>query len=190
MRAINRSLLAIVISGALAPVAVQAGDFGYTYGELRYLDVDLGSGNEADGGTAIGWYRLNEDFFLLGQATRLETDTDVESTTFALGGGYILPLNDTWDAVAIATVRHTELDSGPSNLSDEGYGVQLGVRGMPIPKIETRAFVNYVDVTDSDTSFFVSGDYFFSPSFAAGIAAEFGGDADSISVGIRYAFGP
>ena len=190
MRAINRSLLALVISGALAPVAAQAGDFGYTYGELRYLDVDLDSGNEADGGTAIGWYRLNEDFFLIGQATRLETDTDVTSTTFALGGGYIMPLNDKWDAVATATFRHAELDTGLRSLSDEGYGVQLGLRGMPIPKVETRAFVNYVDVTEGDTSFFVSGDYFFSPSLAAGIAAEFGGDADSISVGIRYAFGP
>jgi hypothetical protein len=166
MRATNRSLLALVVSGVLAPVAVQAGDFGYTYGELRYLDVDLDGSNGADGGTAIGWYRLNESFF------------------------YIMPLNDTWDAVAMASLRHAELDTGPRTQSDEGYGVQLGLRGMPIPKIETRAFVNYVDVTEGDTSLFVSGDYFFTPTFAAGIAAEFGGDADTVSVGVRYSFGP
>jgi hypothetical protein len=190
MRAINRSLLALAISAALAPLAVQAGDFGYTYGELRYLDVDLDNGNGADGGTAIGWYRLNESFFLTGQAIRVENDNDAKSTTFALGGGYIMPLNDTWDAVAMASLRQTEVDIGPRTESEDGYGVQLGLRGMPIPKIETRAFVNYVDVTEGDTSLFVSGDYFFTPTFAAGIAAEFGGDADTVSVGVRYSFGP
>jgi hypothetical protein len=190
MRATNRVLLALGVSAVLAPMAVQAGDFGYTYGELRYLDVDPDDGPGADGGTAIGWYRLNESFFLTGQAIRVENDNDAKSTTYALGGGYIKPLNDTWDAVAMASLRHAELDTGARTQSDEGYGVQLGVRGMPIPKIETRAFVNYVDVTEGDTSFFVSGDYFFSPTFAAGVAAEFGGDADTVSVGIRYSFGP
>ena len=60
---------------------------------------------------------------------------------------------------------------------------------MPIPKFEARAFVNYVDVVDDDTSLFVSGDYWLSPQLAAGIAAEGGGDADIFSVGVRYSFG-
>lgn len=190
MRATHRSLMTIAILGALAPITAPAGDFGYTYGELRYLDVNLDGDNGADGGTAIGWYRLNEKFFAIGQAIRLETDQDATATTFALGGGYIMPLNDTWDAVAIATARHSELDSGLRTSSDEGFGAQLGIRGLPFPKLEARAFVNYVDVTEPDTSFFVSGDYFFTPTFAAGFAAEIGGDADTVSFGVRYSFGP
>jgi hypothetical protein len=177
-------------SAAILPAAVHASDFGYTYAEFRYLDINAdNNGGDAEGGTAIGWYRLNERFFALGQLTKLDRDSGVDATTFAAGGGYILSLNDHWDVVGIATLRRAELDTGPRTLSDNGYGVQLGIRGMPIPRIETRAFVNYVDISKGDTSFFLSGDYSFTPTLAGGIAAEFGGDADTFSVGFRYAFG-
>jgi hypothetical protein len=167
----------------------QAADLGYTYGELRYLDVDANSGNDADGATAIGWYRLNESFFALGQVIVTDADSGTEAATGALGAGYIQPVNDQWDAVAIGTLRRTELDTPGGEVSENGFGAQLGLRGMPIPKLEARFFLNYVDVFDDDTSFFVSGDYWFSPSLAAGLAAEFGGDADTLSVGVRYSFG-
>jgi hypothetical protein len=90
--------------------------------------------------------------------------------------------------VAIGTLRRTEVDAA-RDIEKSGYGAQIGLRGMPIPKLETRAFVNYVDVIDDDTSLFVSGDYWITSQLAAGIAAEVGGDADTFSVGVRYSFG-
>jgi hypothetical protein len=173
---------------AATPVA-QAADLGYTYAEARYLDVDAHPGSDADGGTVIGWYRLGERFFVLGQAVRTEADSGAEATTGAAGAGFIMPLGQHWDAVAIGTFRHTEIDRASGDVSEDGYGAQLGLRGMPIPRLETRLFANYVDVVGDDTSGFVSADYWFSPSFAAGVAAEFGGNADTYSIGVRYSFG-
>jgi len=182
--------LAAVTGLALSlPNAAFASDLGYTYAELRYLDVDFDAGSGADGVTGIGWYRLNDRLFLIGQLISLNFDTGIDATTYAAGGGLIQPLNDKWDAVATATYRHTELDSTIRDVSRDGYGLQLGFRGMPIPKIETRAFVNYVDVTKPDTSLQLGGDYFFSPAFCAGLTGEFLGDADTITLGVRYAFG-
>jgi hypothetical protein len=60
---------------------------------------------------------------------------------------------------------------------------------MPIPKFEARAFVNYVNVNQGETSFFLSGDCWFTSSLSAGLAAELGENANAIFVGVRYAFG-
>jgi hypothetical protein len=175
--------------GAMLPVAAQASDFGYTYAEARYLSINPERGGDADGATAIGWYRLNERFFVTGQYIGVDLDNGTDAKTFAVGGGFIQSFNEHWDAVLMTSFRRAELDTGLRTTSNNGYAAQLGIRGMPIPKFETRAFVNYVNVNQGETSFFVSGDYSFSPALAAGIAAEFGENADTISVGIRYAFG-
>jgi hypothetical protein len=179
---------AFLATAAGAPLSAISADLGYTYAELRYVDVRREQGADADGGTAIGWYRLNESVFAIGQIVMTEADNDAEATTLAAGAGYILPINAQWDAVAIGTLRRTEIDA-VRDVEEDGYGAQLGLRGMPIPKLEARAFINYVDVIEDDTSLFVSGDYWFSPQLAAGVAAEVGGDADVFSIGLRYSFG-
>jgi hypothetical protein len=184
------ALTAIGCSAAMLPHAAQAAtDFGYTYAEARYLNIDPERGADADGATAIGWYRLNERFFLTGQYIGVDFDSGVDAKTFALGGGFIQSLNDHWDVVVLASARRTELDTGLTTAADNGYAAQLGIRGMPIPRLETRAFVNHVNVNRGETSLFLSGDWSFTPSLAGGIAAEFGENANTISVGLRYAFG-
>jgi hypothetical protein len=192
MQANTGALMALTALTGLAtilPTAAPASDLGYTYAEMRYLDADFDTGANANGATGIGWYRLNDRFFAIGQFTSLNLDNDADATTIAAGGGFIQSLGDEWDAVATATFRHNKIETALRDVSHEGYGLQLGFRGMPIPKIEARAFLNYVNVTEGDTSFFLSGDYFFSPTFCAGLAAELGGNADVISFGVRYAFG-
>lgn len=187
-RARRLATLALLATAAGTPWSAISSDLGYTYAELRYLDIRREQGADADGGTAIGWYRLNESLFAIGQIVMTESDNDAEATTLAAGAGYILPINAQWDAVAIGTLRRTEIDA-LRDVEEDGYGAQIGLRGMPIPKLEARAFINYVDVIDDDTSLFVSGDYWFSPQLAAGVAAEMGGDADTFSIGLRYSFG-
>jgi hypothetical protein len=184
-----RAFGATVLLGLAMPAAVLASELGYTYVEARYLDVDARRGSDADGGTVIGWYRPHQNFFLIGQAVRIEADSGAEATTGVAGAGLILPLGERWDAVAIGTYRHTGIDRASGDLDENGYGAQIGLRGMPIPKVETRLFANYVDVIGQDTSAFVSVDYWFSPRFAAGVAAELGGDTDTYSVGVRYSLG-
>src|SRR5262245_48624699 len=187
MRLRTRAFLAVA---AILPItAIASNDFGYTYAEARYLDIDRDQGSDADGLTAIGWYRLNQRFFLLGQFIGVNNDGGGNAHTYAAGAGFIQPLSDHWDAVLIPSFRHVELDTGARTTSDNGYAVQLGLRGMPIPKFETRAFVNYVDVNRGETSFLLSGDYWFTSSLSAGLAAELGEHANTISLGFRYAFG-
>jgi hypothetical protein len=180
--------LAALATTAVTPLPAISSDLGYSYAELRYLGIERDAGADADGGTAIGWYRLNDSVFAIGQLTMTEADNGAKANTLAAGAGYILPINEQWDAVAIGTLRRTEIDAA-RDVEKNGYGAQLGLRGMPIPKLEARAFVNYVDVVDDDTSLFVSGDYWITSQLAAGVAAEFGGDADTFSIGVRYSFG-
>jgi hypothetical protein len=189
MRARKHAGWAALTLAMAAALPVSAAELGYTYAEARYLDVDLASGAQADGFTAIGWYRVTDDLFAIGQVTALDVETGAEVTAYTAGGGYIMPLNDEWDAVVTATAKLTQTDLRDRSTEDDGYGAQFGFRGMPIPKFEARAFVNYVKFDDDTTSLLVSGDYFFSPVFCAGVAFEVGEDTDTISVGARYAFG-
>ena len=64
-----------------------------------------------------------------------------------------------------------------------------GVRGLIIPQLEGRATINYVDLDNSDTYFEVGGDYYFNPVFSAGATLEFGGDTDTLTIGVRWYFG-
>lgn len=187
--AVRVACVAATIAAAL-PTAASASELGYTYAEARYLDINLANDVQADGLTAIGWYRFSDHFFAIGQIISAEVDTGVDVTTYAVGGGYIFPLNFEWDAIAMATGRRVARDLRGATTADEGYAAQFGFRGMPIPKIETRALVNYVDVGDDATTLFLSGDYFFSPQFCAGVAVELGEEnARTVSLGVRYAFG-
>lgn len=191
MELIKRTALRTVCAGVLVATMLPAyaADLDYTYAETRYLRVDLDGGRDGDGISVGGWYRINEQFFAMGNAAFVDVDGGVDVTALALGGGYIHPLSVNWDGLAIVSFRHSKVDAGANDSSDSGFGIQLGVRGQPARKIETRFLVNYVNLDDSDLSFTATGDYYFNQRISAGVALDFGDDADSISVGARFYFG-
>lgn len=166
-----------------------AAELDYSYVEPRYQRVDLDNGVDGDGLGISGWFRVSERFFAASDLVLVDIDNGVDVTNFGLGVGAIQPLSANWDGIAIGMLRRVEIDTRAADRTETGYAVQAGVRGQPGPKLEARAMLNYVDIDGSDTFVMLSGDYYFTPRISAGVAASFGGDADTISIGGRFYFG-
>lgn len=185
--AILKYMLALLCAAQI--MAVQAADLDYRYAEVRYQRVDLDNGVDGDGIGASGWYRFHPRLFAVGDLASLDIDGGTDITLIGAGLGTITPLSSNWDGIAMVMLRRADIDGNAVDITENGYAVQLGVRGQPGPKLEARAFLNYVDVGGSDTSVTLSGDYYFTPAFSAGAAFNFGGDADTLSIGGRFYFG-
>lgn len=183
---ISATAFAIVL--ASLSTATHATDLSYTYAELRFVDTEIGS-QDGDGLRINGSFELNSNWVLVGGFTTLDFDGDVDSTTLEAGAGYIHRYSPKLDLVGYGKVVHTEVDFNGGDADDTGISLAAGVRGLFTPQFEGRATVNYINVDDTDTFFEVGGDYHFNQQFSAGASIDFGGDADTLTIGVRWFFG-
>lgn len=160
-------------------------DLGYTYAELRYVDVDENGG---DGLRFNGSYDLGNQWIIVGGITSLEFNRDVDYTTIEIGGGYVYPYDDKVDLVATARFLRAEVDTPVGDADDSGIALSAGLRGLMTPRFELRGSVNHVHLDDSDTFLELAGDYYFTRELAAGLSVEFAGDSDVVTLGGRWYF--
>lgn len=172
----------------LLSLTANASDLSYTYAELRFVDTEIGN-LDGDGLRFGGSYELNHNWLLVGGFTTLDFDANVDTSALEVGVGYVNRYDPKFDLVAYGKIVRAEVEVGNADVDDTGISLAGGIRGRFSPEFEGRATVNYVNVDNSDTFFELGGDYHFSPAFSAGATLEFGGDADSLTIGARWFFG-
>jgi hypothetical protein len=182
-------LAAVLLAGAAA-----AAELDYNYGELRYIDTELDAGPfdaDGDGFEIGGSLELARSVHIFGSYRTLDFGSGVDVSAFEVGGGYSVPMNNGGDLVGRLSYIDGEIDAGPGNLDDSGFGFSGGFRNMFHPQIEGRAFVNYVDLDESgsETSFELAGDYFVNDEIAVGASLELGDDVTTWTLGARWYFG-
>ena len=160
-------------------------DVSYTYAEIRYIDLDAPG---SDGIGVGGSYRINEEWFVLGEISDLDFNSNFDQSIYEFGGGYIYDLDNGYDLVATASIVSVDSDFPILDDDDTGFALSGGVRGFVAPKVEIRGFVNHINLDNNDTFLEIGGDFFFSPRFSAGGTLEFAGDRDLISAGVRFHF--
>ena len=183
MRILIILALLLVHGAAFAQSADQAA-LSYTFGELRYLDVDGGG----DGFELAGSFQFDSNWFGVANIASYDLGRNVDGSSFEIGAGYIFPFQDDWDFQANARFIRAEVDFPGGSVSDTGIGLLGGVRGLIAPQFEVRGNLHYVNVDDSDVFLEIAGDWYFTPQFAAGLSIEFGGDVDLWTLGARYYF--
>ena len=183
----NRSRLAFWVLLSVLSVPAVASDLSYTFGELRLVDTEIGN-NDGDGFRLNGSYEIGGNWLLVGGFSTLEFDGGVDLSALEAGAGYIHRHTDRLDIVGVGKLVRTEVDFPGGSDDDIGISLAGGVRGRVTPQIEGRAFLNYFNVDDTDTFFEVGGDYYFSDQVSAGLTLEFGGDADTLTFGVRWFF--
>ena len=177
--------VSVLAAGAASAQTPAQPSMDYSYGELRYVDVDEGGG---DGFEIGGSYRLEGNWLLVGSLTLLDFDLDVDSTTIDVGGGYIWPYRPDWDFIATLRYVNTDVDTPIGSVDDSGIGFSGGVRGMIAPQFEVRGSINHITVGDDDTYFKIAGDYYFNDEFSAGLSFDVGGELDTFTIGARWYF--
>lgn len=182
---------ALIASAALLPVAAQAQSPSYSYLDLAYVETDIdGIGSNADGFALRGSFELTDSVFMfagyLDQSVR-----NIDFETYNVGFGYAWSFAPNMDLYGKLAYVKAEADGFGFNADDDGYGIGVGIRSFVTDQLELEGAINYVDLSDSgdDTSFGIAGRWYFMPQFAVGLEAEFGDDADSYGVGVRWNFG-
>lgn len=183
MRTLIIVALLIVHGVAFAQSANQPA-LSYSFGELRYIDID----NGGDGFELGGSFQFDSNWFGVASFSSYDLGRNVDGSSFEIGAGYIFPFQKDWDIQVNARIIRAEVDSPGGSVDDTGIGLLGGLRGLIAPKFEVRGNVHYVNIDDSDVFLEVAGDWYFTPQFAAGLSVEFGGDVDVWTLGARYYF--
>jgi hypothetical protein len=193
MRKYVLALLAATL--AFAPMLARAEGPSYSFLEAVYVVTDIDDVDEEfDGFLIRGSFEFVENWFLyaryLDQSAEV-FDIDFDATQAALGVGYAFPLTEAMDLYGKLGYTEVELGAFDAELDDDGYEVSVGLRGSLMEQLELEGALNYVDLSDSgdDTSFGLAARWYFMPQFALGIEGEFGDDANSYGVGVRWEFG-
>ncbi len=162
---------------------VQSSTFDYNYAELRFVDVDIASG---DGIRMNGSYELQDNWLIVGGLTTLDYNNNVDSTMFEIGGGYVHNYSSDWDLIGTARFVRVDVDTPFGGGDDNGFALSAGTRGWLMPQFEIRGSVNHVNLDNSDTYLELAGDYYFSERFSAGLSLDFAGDNDAFTLGARW----
>ncbi len=160
-------------------------DLGYSYAELRFVDVDFRGG---DGIRFNGSYQFDSNWLIVGGLTSLDFDNNVDTIDVELGVGYIWHYSEDFDLVSTLRLVRSEVDAGGIDADDTGFALSAGARGLLAPQFEIRGSVNHINLDNSDTYLELAGDYYFTERFSAGASLEFAGDTDAITIGARWFF--
>ena len=160
-------------------------DLSYTYGELRFVDVDANGG---DGFQLAGSFEIDEHWILVGSLTALDYNNNVDSSLLEIGGGYVWDYSADWDLFSTLRLVRAEVDTPFGSADDTGFAFSAGARGFLAPRFELRGSINHINLDNSDTYLQLAGDYYFTRQLSAGLSLDLAGDTDSFSLGARWYF--
>ena len=175
---------------AAAPLAAMADDMSYSYVDAAYVETDIDNAPTADGFALRGSIGFAENWFAFADyADQSVQGIDVTSYDVGIGGHY--GMTEALDVVGRVGYTKVELDAGGGgNFDDDGYLIDLGLRGRVGDAVELEGGVHYTDYTDGgdDTGLYVGGRFHFNKTWALGAEYQSGDDADSILAYVRASF--
>jgi hypothetical protein len=183
----------VVLGGILlaaAPLAALAEDMSYSFVDLAYVETEIDDvGPTLDGYALRGSVGFATSWFAFGEyADQSVSGVDVTSITVGAGGHYGLAEN--LDLVGRLGWTQVEIDTGPFDLDDDGYLVDLGLRGRVGDAVELEGGARYTDFSDGGdaTSLFLGGRFHFNETWALGAEYQDGDDSSTILAYVRANF--
>jgi hypothetical protein len=175
---------------AAAPLAAMAEDMSYNYVDLAYVDQDIdGVGPSADGFGLRGSIGFAENWLAFAEYTSTSVQgVDIEQIAVGFGGHY--GLTDQLDLVGRVGYFEINLDAGPLNADDDGYLLDLGLRGQVTEGVEVEGGVRYTDLSEGgdDTALWVGGRFHFNKTWAVGAEYQSGDDISNLLAYVRASF--
>lgn len=178
---------------AATSFAAQAADDDMSYSnlDLGYVETDIdGIGPSADGFGLRGSVGFAEHYLVFAEySSQSIANIDIEDMSVGFGGHH--EIADNVDLVG--KLGWTQVDlSAPGGLEadDDGYLLEVGLRGRLAESVELEGGARYVDLSDSgdDTGFYVGGRYHFNQMWAVGAEYRSGDGASSWLAGMRISF--
>lgn len=181
-----------VLAGLLLPFAAAASNFSYTWLEGAYSDITIDDDfGDLDGDAweiGAAW-QVHDLVYLFGSYESGDYDFDLETDTFELGVGMALPVSNQTDfVIGVSYVDVSVEVPGFGSADDDGYSILGGFRIGVSESFQVELGARYLDLTDSgdDTSFSLTGRYYFAPSWAIGAGYTTSDDADLWTLSLRW----
>ena len=187
---VSRIFAALAV-GLLMVTSAVARDLSYDFVRLDIVNTEIDTGPadvDGDGFELFGSVAVGEQFYLFAGYQDIGFDFDIDGTQIELGGGFRHGISRKTDFVATLSYVDLELDSPAGSADEDGLGLSAGVRHLLNDNFEVSGRVNYVDLTDSDTSLEFRGEYFLYDNWVIGAGLEFGDDTTTWLIGGRFNF--
>lgn len=175
---------------AATPLAAMADDMSYSYVDAAYVETDIDNAPTADGFGLRGSVGFAENWFVFADYAD-QSVQGIDITTYDVGFGGHYAMTDSLDVVGRVGYLKAEVDAGGGiNADDDGYLVDLGLRGRVADGVELEGGIHYTDFTDGgdDTGLYVGGRFHFNKTWAVGAEYQSGDDADSLLAYVRASF--
>ena len=180
------AILALMSGAALA----NDPKWHFIEGGYTTMDFDGYDGSfDPDGFVFKGSTLIAPQIYLHGEYDYMESDLfdeNIDVNTLTIGVGYIMPLTQHTDAFAGINYERLDVDGD----DPDGYSLDVGVRSMVTEVIELTGQIGYLDMDggDSDFTFKVGAQYYFTPQFSLGASYENLDSYDVTQVTARYYF--
>jgi outer membrane receptor protein involved in Fe transport len=189
-----------VALGALMTLSVGAPAFaadGFSYNnvEIGYVQADIGlpgSGKlDGNGFTLGGSVEFGANLFGFANFTDTDYDFDLDASSLSAGLGFHWPLSPALDLITGASLETIKIKLPGVSDSENGYGLNAGLRGRVGDRLELTAGVKYADYGQNIDGFVVSGGarYYFTEAFAAGLDIIDDDGDTTFGIVLRYDFG-
>ncbi|MFT5675424.1 MAG: opacity protein-like surface antigen [Paraglaciecola sp.] len=188
----------LLVTALSASFSTLAASPNWDFVELGYASVDIDDISEVSpAGISLGASKLlGENIFLVGSYSKLSDDyqgVDLDLDQSSLGVGYRYGVTDSTDLYAVVSYEYlkAKASSGGSSVDedDSGAGLTAGVRSRLSSSFEVDASIAYIDIgDDSETTFGVGVNYYFTEHFAAGVSYTSSDALNTIGASLRYAF--
>lgn len=173
----------VLLASTLLVCGVAQAEMGYTYAEAGFgsTELDLGGGTEVDGDGFLlgGSIAVTGKAHVFADFSTADMDFDVDLTRYKVGFGLNHGLSDRVDLVGRVAWVKFDVETPIGDADEDGYGIDLGLRGQVSDTFELEGGIEYIDLGSSggdDTSFVAQGRYSFTEQFSLGGQVEVGDD--------------
>lgn len=175
---------------AAAPLAALADDMSYSYVDAAYVENDIDGAPTFDGFGLRGSVGFAENWLAFAEYSSTSTQ-GVDFNTLAVGLGGHYGLAENLDIVGRLGYFDVEVDAGGGlDASDDGYLLDLGLRGGVGDAVELEGGARYTDLSDGgdDTALYLGGRFHFNKTWALGAEYQSGDDISTILAYVRASF--
>lgn len=175
---------------AAAPLAALADGMSYSYIDAAYVENDIDGAPTFDGFGLRGSVGFAENWLVFAEYSATSTQ-GFDLNTIAVGFGGHYDLSENLDLVGRLGYFDVEVDAGGGlDASDDGYLLDLGLRGRVGDAVELEGGARYTDLSDGgdDTALYLGGRFHFNETWALGAEYQSGDDASSILAYVRASF--
>ena len=183
-----KKLLGIVLVVFAFPAF--AADVNYNYAEIGYQKIDIDDNFidvDGDGFGIGGSFELGENWFLAASYASADFDFGIDLDQISVGVGYHVDISDNTSFYGKLMAVRAEASGFGESADEDGFGVEIGLRGMVTDNVELGGSLGYVDLGDAGDGTSVGAHllYNFNESFAVGIFIDVEEDVNSYGGGFR-----